>query len=363
MPIYIRSASQISAQEPLSDAWFDCPAYYNAKRAPTVDPDFTGHFPPLAARRMCVLLKRAVMMSRLTLKAASVDMPDAIISGTGLGCIANTETFLHSIMANGERCLQPTYFMQSTHNVLSSSIAIDLKCHGYNNTFVHRGTSFENALLDALMQFEQNRIRTALVGGYDELTDDYYRFFERIGVWDFAGGSRPEDRCFAGEASVNMLLAAEKNAHTMCEITAVELLFCPAPGQIGKTLEAMLAKAGGDGGVPAGVDAVLTGMNTHAENDRVYRDVIAQYFGDRPVMRYKHLFGESFSSSALAVYVAATCLHRGRIPAFLLVDRNGVSGGASTADALGIDGVKRILVYNHYRNKSHSFILLSSCSN
>jgi hypothetical protein len=37
------------------------------------------------------------------------------------------------------------------------------------------------------------------------------------------------------------------------------------------------------------------------------------------------------------------------------------SGTAENNDDL--EGIKRILVYNHYRNKSHSFILLSSCSN
>jgi 3-oxoacyl-(acyl-carrier-protein) synthase len=351
MSVYIQSANQISAQKPLSDEWFDHPVCYRDRRAPTIDPDFSGHFSPLAARRMCVLLKRAVMMSRLTLKEASTEMPDAIISGTGLGCIENTERFLHSIMENGEKCLQPTFFMQSTHNILSSSIAIDLKCHGYNNTFVHRGASFENALLDAFMQFEQQRIRTALVGGYDELTDDYYRFFDRIGVWDFAQGTSPDNRCFAGEASVSMLLGADRNDRTICEINGVELMYRPTHGQLGETLNAMLAGAGCG---LSGVDAVLTGLNTHEENDRVYRDVTAHLFGDRPVMHYKHLFGESFSSSALGVYVAVTCLRKGRIPSFLL---------AGAGEASGVSGVRRILIYNHYRNKSHSLILLSSCSN
>jgi 3-oxoacyl-(acyl-carrier-protein) synthase len=354
MPVYIQSAKQISAQKPLSDEWFDSPVYYEDRRVPTIDPDFSGYFPPLVARRMCVLLKRAVMMSRLTLKEASVEMPDAIISGTGLGCIENTEKFLHSIMDNDEKFLQPTYFMQSTHNILSSSIAIDLKCHGYNNTFVNRGTSFENALLDAFMQFECGRIRTALVGGYDELTDDYYRFFERIGIWNFVAGASPVGRCFASEAAVSMLLGVDKNERTICQINDVELLYRPTYGQLGRALDGMLARAGCG---LSGVDAVLTGFSTHVENDGVYREVAARFFGDRPLMFYKHLFGESFMSSALSVYVAMTCLRRGRIPSFLLASADG------DAAAGCISPVKRILVYNHYRNRSHSFILLSSCSN
>ncbi|MDR2917260.1 MAG: beta-ketoacyl synthase chain length factor [Tannerella sp.] len=349
MPVYIQSTNQISAQKPLSDEWFDHPVYYEDQRMPTINPDFTGHFPPLVSRRMCVLLKRAVIMSRLALKDASVEMPDAIISGTGLGCIENTEKFLHAIMENDEKFLQPTYFMQSTHNILSSTIAIDMKCHGYNNTYVHRGASFENALLDAVMQFEQKRVQNVLVGGYDELTDDYYQFFDRIGIWDFVPESSPKKKCFASEAAVSMLLGATKNKHTICEINDVGLMHKPTSEQMRQTLDAVLAKAGCG---LSDIDAVLTGLSTHAENDRVYHDVIARFFKDHPIMQYKHLFGESFSSSAIGVYVATTCLRNGRVPSFLLSDKE-----------VDLKGVKRILVYNHYRNKSHSFILLSSCSN
>jgi len=349
MSAYIQSANQISAQKPLSDEWFDNPIYHQELRVATINPDFSPHFSPLMARRMCVLMKRAVVLSRLTLKDASLDMPDAIISGTGLGCIDNTEKFLYSIKENEEKFLQPTFFMQSTHNILSSTIAIDLTCHGYNNTFVHRGTSFENALLDAVMQIEHGRVQHVLVGGFDELTNDYYQFFDRIGIWDFATGAMPKQKCFASEASVSMLLGKTKNEHTICEINEVELLHQPTQQQIQEALDAILAKAGC---ALSGIDAVLTGLNTHAGNDRVYSDGIDRFFKDLPVMQYKHLFGESFSSSAIGVYVALTCLRKGRIPSILLSDKN-----------KDINDVKRILVYNHYRNKSHSFILLSSCSN
>jgi len=350
MPVYIQSANQISVQKPLSDEWFDNPVYYDDKRVSTIDPDFKDQFPPLVARRMCVLLKRAVMMARLTLKEAAVEMPDAIISGTGLGCIDNTEKFIYSIMDNDEKFLQPTFFMQSTHNIISSTIAIDLKCHGYNNTFVHRWASFENALLDSFMQLEQKRIQTVLVGGYDELTDDYYKFFDRLGLWNFTTGASSEKRCFAGEASVSMLLGATKNERTICEISDVELMYHPTPEQMSKTLDIMLEKAGCN---LSDIDAVMMGLNMNAENDEVYNEAAGKLFGGRPIMQYKHLFGESFSASAIGTYAAMTCLRKGRIPSFMLAGT-----GSGAAD---INNVKRILVYNQHDNKSHSFILLSSC--
>jgi len=371
--VYIQSANQISVQKPLSDEWFDNPVYYTGRRVPTLNPDFAPHFSVLQSRRMCVLLKRAVVLSRLALKEASVEMPDAIISGTGLGCIDNTEKFLYSISENEEQFLQPTFFMQSTHNILSSTIAIDLKCHGYNNTFVHRGASFENALLDAVMQIKQGRVQTALVGGYDELTDDYFQFFDRIGIWDFQKGVSPKENCFASEAAVSLLLGNTRNEHTICELNDVVLMHKPTPGQIQQSLDALLTKAGCK---LTDIDAILTGLNTHAVNDKIYRNTIDLFFRDIPVLQYKHLFGESFSSSALAVYVAITCLRKGYAPSLLTVDppatASSIPSTNSPSDAsptlltnedAGIKGIRRILVYNHYRNKSHTLTLLSSCSN
>ena len=346
--MFLQSAKQISVQKPLSDEWFDVPIHYDERRVPTINPDFAPHFASLSARRMCMLLKRAVLLSRLTLQEASVEMPDAIISGTGLGCIDNTEKFLYSIMENDEKFLQPTHFMQSTHNILSSTIAIDMKCHGYNNTFVHRGASFENALLDAMLQFEQERVQTVLVGGYDELTNDYHQFFSRIGVWDFTPGASLKKKCFASEAAVSMLLGKTKDEHTICEINDVALLHKPTYEQMQEALDAILTKGGC---TLSDIDAVLTGLSTHAVYDTVYHDVIDRFFDGIPVLQYKHLFGESFSSSAIGVYVALTCLRKGYAPAIL-----------STGNDTDINPVRRILVYNHYRNKSHSFILLSSCS-
>lgn len=347
MSIYIQSAQQISAQKPLSDEWFDNPVFYSEHRVPTINPDFTLYFTPIMARRLCILLKRAVLLSRLTLKEALIEIPDAIISGTGLGCLDNVEKFLYLIMENGEKFLQPTYFIQSTHNILSSTIAIDLKCHGYNNTFVHRGASFESVLLDTMMQFELKGVQNALVGGFDELTNDYYKFFNRLGILNFEIEDNPKKKCFGSEVAVSMLLSNTKNERTICEINDIELLHKPTDEQIGEAIDRILVKAKC---TLTDIDAILTGLNTHKENDQIYRKVINRFFGDIPILQYKHLFGESFSSSAIGVYVALTCLRKGYAPAILSADNE-----------LDINPVKRILVYNHHRNKTHSLMLLSCC--
>jgi 3-oxoacyl-(acyl-carrier-protein) synthase len=96
------------------------------------------------------------------------------------------------------------------------------------------------------------------------------------------------------------------------------------------------------------VDAVITGISGHKENDAVYHDAVCVLFAEKPIAGYKHIFGESYTASGLGMYVATVCLQKGEIPAHLFVKQ------------AGMKNVKRILLY-HAENKNHSFVLLSSC--
>ena len=134
------------------------------------EPDFRTLFSVMEARRMGRLLKRAVWTSSQALAQAGIDVPDAVIIGTDYGCIENSEFFLKALKGIDDAPMKPTHFMQSTHNTISSLIAIRLGAHGYNATYSHRGRSFESALQDAWMQIALGDIDTALVGWFDEMT-------------------------------------------------------------------------------------------------------------------------------------------------------------------------------------------------
>ena len=149
-PVYIRSIAQIRHGDP--------------------DPDCSAILRPMEARRMGRLMKRAVWTATEALSAASLEMPDAIITATDFGCVENSEFFLRALIGLDDAPLRPTHFMQSTHNTIGSLIAIRLGCHGYNATYSHRGNSLESALEDAFLQITLGDIDTALVGWFDELT-------------------------------------------------------------------------------------------------------------------------------------------------------------------------------------------------
>ncbi len=130
---------------------------------------------PMESRRMGKLMKSAMLTSLDALKQAGVSCPDAIVTGTAWGCLENSEQLLLQLI-EGEDLFKPTLFMQSTHNTLSSAIAIHLKCHGANLTFTQKEQSFDWSLYQAKLLLRLGRAKTVLVGCHDERTALFNRF-------------------------------------------------------------------------------------------------------------------------------------------------------------------------------------------
>ena len=340
--IYILAAKQISVQQPLCDSWIDAPERYTEQYVRSIEPDYKQYFSPNAVRRLGKILKRVLLTSQQVMAETGISKPDAIITGTGLGCIENTELFLDALVREGEEFLKPTYFMQSTHNTISSLIAIDSRCQGYNCTYTHKGISFETALLDAFIQLRSGRIETALVGAHDEMTPNYFLLLKRIGYLGHARNG------FSGETALSMMLSTQQNENALCKVRGMEICYRPNKEELKRSLEAMLENCNCR---LEDIDAIMTGYNGEPTNDGVYVENCRLLFPDKKIIQYKHIFGESYTASGLGVYASAVLLSRNRIPAHFFVN-------AQKEDLVGI---KNILFYNQFENKNHSFILLSSC--
>lgn len=292
---FVNSLAQVSCQKPLSDEWFDSPCIYSENYVRAQEPDTKGLIIPSEARRMSKILKRTVSTAITALNNSDVKHPDAIITGTGMGCMENSEKFLIDLSRFGESCLKPTLFMQSTHNTISSLIAIILKCHGYNNTYSHKGISFESALLDAWIQIRTGNIRNALVGAHDEVTPFMDLVLER---------THPEF-AFVSEASVSTILTTSSNINNICEIMDVRLFHRPNLEDLATLLDSHLD------------NTLLLGVNGKPLNDKPYEDLLKALSYTPHTLQYKNIFGENYSASALGFYVGANILRRQKIPAFL----------------------------------------------
>jgi len=177
-------------------------------------PDFGKFLTPMEARRMNPLMKKALVTSLTALKEAGIETPDAIISGTGYGCVANSEALLASLTGLTDSPMKPTHFMQSTHNTVGSMIAIRLKCHGYNATYSHRVFSFESALLDAFLQISSGQIDNALVGAFEEMTPEFAIMLSKLGFSPYAADGS------LSETAVSMVLSSSREG-ALCEIQDV----------------------------------------------------------------------------------------------------------------------------------------------
>lgn len=354
MSVYIQSASHISIQKPLSEEWMDAPIIPDSSFVKSEEPDYKPFISPMEARRMGTLVKRALATSADALRKGQCEMPDAVISGTGLGCVEHTEKFLNAVIDNDEECLPPTSFMQSTHNTISSQIALRLKCHGYNSTYSHRGTSFDSALFDAFMQLQLGQIHSALVGAHDEMTPDYFLMLSKLNYWksnfhDLEQLRKGEESgSISGSCSLSMLLSSQRQETTLCELKDMEIFYRPGILQSRHAINEVLLR---NNLSIRDIDAVVMGWSGDQDNDDVYHELKEHIFQNTPTLWYKQMFGEGFSASSFGTYMAAVCLHEGRIPAHLFHD----SEEAETYHR----EPKNILVYNHFQDRDHSVILLS----
>ena len=360
---FVLSAKQISIQQPLSEEWMDQPLQYDVPFTRSIDPSFKDYVSPIEARRMGKILKRALATSKEALKEAGLETVDAIITGTGYGCIENTEFFLDALSNEGEQMLKPTYFMQSTHNTISSLVAIQTKNHGYNVTYAHKGLSFDSALEDAWLQFRLGKIDSALVGGHDGMTETFYHILKKGDVM-----GHDEEMC--GEASISVVLSNQvvepvetpsqnqsalrpfdklraQGPQFLCKLTGFEMLHQPTPNALKDAVIKMLQSAGKR---LDDVDYILSGISGNHDNDKAYLEETKTLFGDKPLLKYKHLFGESFTASGLGFYVAAQCLKAGRVLASLFVNKEAISDKRP----------KCILLYNRTDGKNVTLTLLEA---
>jgi 3-oxoacyl-[acyl-carrier-protein] synthase II len=322
---------------------------YTADYLKCIEPNYRNYIDPLLARRLSRLIKMGITSARMCLTDAGVEMPDAIITGTGLGSVEDTEKILTTIH-DDTIPLNPTPFMQSTYNTISSQIAINLKCHGYNSTYVHRSFSFESGLIDAMLQLEEKSAVNILAGGIDEMT------LSHLALIRLPGGlkTKPVNNlellryetpgALAGEGSGYFLLSSERSSTTYARIAAVTGLYRPGgQGELNAAIEKFLVVAGYKTG---DVDLYLPGLSGDKEADNIYYRVADSLFAGGNLGWYKHLCGEYHTATSFALWLAANILKRKAVPPVVLLKNNPEAP------------VRNILIHNHYRNTNHSLILV-----
>lgn len=165
----------------------------------------------LLRRRMGRVVRTGVAtaMECLAASPSGADGIDAVITATGLGCLADSEKFLCTLLADGERLLNPTPFIQSTFNTVGAQVALLCRNRSYNMTYVHRNRSFECALIDAMMLLDEGAAHTVLAGAFDEITPSQSLLMERMGLYRKVSAGEGADFFVVSDCSEGALARIE----------------------------------------------------------------------------------------------------------------------------------------------------------
>lgn len=354
MKMYIRSAASISAQKTFGDVPFLTDAVeYNDTRINAIEPDYRDYIDPKQVRRMSHVIKMGVAAAKECLKHAGIEMPGGIITGTAYGCLEDTITFLTRMIELEEEMLPPTAFIQSTHNTVAAQIALMLQCHQYNNTFVHKGVSFESALLDAMMLLNEQEADNILVGGIDEMTDVSFKILTRLGLYkrkpisNLSLFQTQSNGTIGGEGAAFFLLTDKSSANNLAELTGIKTFYKPKQQQ---DIEGNINDFLADNSLTIqDIDLIITGRNGDVKNDAVYNNLNNSLFKECSIANYKHLCGEYPTSIAFALWLASNMVKQGIVPDIV------------AEDVIKNQSPKKILIYNHYQNNYHSLMLISAC--
>jgi hypothetical protein len=274
-------------------------------------------------RRMSHIVRMGVACGLTCLEQNEDKNIDAIITATGLGCLADTEKFLDNLIENEEQLLNPSAFIQSTFNVIGAQIALLTGNRSYNNTYVHRGLSFESALIDGVMKIWEGGNRV-LVGAVDEVLPAEHSILKRLGMLD---------NITLGEGSQFFTLAAGKQLQTVAELVDVKTFTGRLPSE--KILQKIKKYLNENDLEPGSVQYLITGRNGNTSGDSVYNDV-GQLFPFASYSTFKDICGEYPTASAFAMWKGINLLKES-------------------------DDKQYLLIYNHYYNINHSLILLKKC--
>lgn len=347
-PVYINGYACISPQDTFETDSFLPVLHKNPGSLLTaIEPDYKSYINPVAIRRMSRIVKMGMAVAKNALQQAGIAKPDAIIMGTGLGCMEDTEKFLKILIDDDEQTSAPTPFISSTHNSVAAQIALQLKCLGYNFTFVHKGFSLHSALLDSQIQIALGQATHVLTGGIDEYTENKHRHYGLAGWWKTDLDSTDHiyehkgPGTVAGEGAATFVIGAEPAPHCHIEFCGTHSFFRPeSHEQVHDEITRFLAAHGLE---YADVDICISGLSGDNRDDHYYDAVHEILHPETGICVFKHLSGVWYTCDAFALWMACRIAETGHIPEIAL-RRPGRKSRP-----------RYILVYNH--NQQVSYVL------
>ncbi len=342
MKIYIHKSNCIWPQVALEDLDASTIRLSENNRLTAIEPAYDG-IPRGVLRRMGKAVRIGVGAAMPLIEGAQLD---GIILGTANGGMEDCVRFFNQIIDYDEGNLTPTNFVQSTTNAIASQIGLMAGNKGHNNTHVHAGLAFENALIDAHLQLMANPENSYLLGGVDEISDYNYNI-DLLGGWnkkeiissEYLYQSH-ENGSIAGEGAA-MFVVSGNESGAQSVIEAMETLPTDNIDEVAEWQQNFIESNFRVGQMP---DLIVSGENGDPRELNYYEN-LENALSSLPVVRYKHLSGELPTANAIGLWLANQILQKQVIPDIMIK-----RGKAKQ--------LKSILIYNVYHQSQHSLMLL-----
>ncbi len=302
---------------------------------------------PLGVLRRMGRAVRLGIGAAMPLLQKAIKTPDGIIIGTSMGGMEDCIKFLNQVIEYNEGQLTPTNFVQSTPNAIAGQLGLLNKNKGYNITHVHRGFSFENAVIDVDMILKENPGTNYLLGAVDEISNYNYNI-ERLDGWYKDEACSVEELygsltkgSIAGEGS-SMFLVDDDPENATAKLSAVHIFHTEDQQIVHDQLQQFLQKHLSENEAP---DLLLSGESGDNRFLHFYNACELIVGNDVSVARFKHVSGEHPTAAAFAFWMACEIFKHNVLPGHMIKKGTGKD-------------FKRILIYNNFKGIQHSFMLL-----
>jgi 3-oxoacyl-[acyl-carrier-protein] synthase II len=281
--------------------------------------------------------------TKLTLSAAQMALDDALIKyplaepetdefgvslGSTMGSVWSISEFDKEALRNGPRSVNPALFSNTVMNSPASHVSIRFNIQGFNSTISTGFCSGLDAVYYAMNMIELYGYNVVLAGGVEEMCEQTYKGFHKIGHLAGSRDGKEEVNCpydrrrngiMFGEGAAIAVLeelthAKKRNAPIYAEVLGYGTCFDPDSANIyspkAQGAASAMKKCMDDSGVSTdGVNYISASGNSTLDCDVMETKAIKSVFAGRakkiPVSSAKSMIGETFSASG-ALNLAAS---------------------------------------------------------
>jgi 3-oxoacyl-[acyl-carrier-protein] synthase II len=257
--------------------------------------------------------------------------------GTTFGSLHSISQFDRQGLIEGPKYVNPSHFPNTVINSPASQVSIRFRIKGFNTTISTGFCASLDAVSYAADFIKLNRADVVLAGGVEELCEETFLGFYKLGCLSGSDGLEPiccpfdarRKGIILSEGAAVLILededhALRRGANILATVRGYGNSFYPMTGKgfthSGKGLFNAIALALQDTSLSSGdIDYISASANSTKGLDRMETNVIKELFGESayniPISSIKSMVGESFSASgALSLAATVGAIYKGVVP-------------------------------------------------